>query len=132
SEILEMWRKASAELKQKGSALSVEEAEFFRAYCEQVGGSYQKPWPRPWGCGTVWLKWDSRWVEPQTYSLNPANGLFVLDLKIKNFSEPERSVRLTAFVDWESGHLVLETNAPIPEISVIYSPQIDGFHSSAF
>ena len=132
SEILEMWRKASAELKQKENALSVEEDEFFRTYCEKVGGSYQKPWPRPWGCGTVWLKWDSRWVEPQTYSLNPANGLFILDLRIKTFSEPERSVRLTAFVDWQSGHLVLATDAPIPEISVIYSPQIDGFHSSAF
>lgn len=132
SEILEMWRKASAELKEKGTALSVEDAGFFRAYCEKVGGSYRKPWPRPWGCGTVWLKWDSRWIEPLTYSLNPANGIFVLDLKIKTFSEPERRTQLTVFVDWESGHLAVATDAPIPELSIIYSPQIDGFHSEAF
>ena len=132
SEILEMWRKASAELKQEGNALSVEDAGFFRAYCEKVGGSYRKPWPRPWGCGTVWLKWDSRWIEPQTYSLNPANGIFVLDLKIKTFNEPERKAQLTAFIDWESGRLAIATDAPIPEFSVIYSPQIDGFHSGAF
>ena len=132
SEILEMWRKASAELKKEGKTQSIEEAEFFRAYCNKVGDSYEKSWPRPWGCGTVWVKWDSRWVEPQTYSLNPANGLFTLDLRIKTYNEPEQSARLTAFVDWESGHLVVATDAPIPEVSVIYSPQIDGFQSSAF
>jgi hypothetical protein len=132
SEILEMWRKASAELKAKGDSLSVEEADFFRGYVEKVGGSYGKVWPRPWGCGTVWLKWDSRWVEPKTYSLNPANGVFTLDLKIKTLHDPERTVRLTAFVDWDSGRLTVASDAPVSELSVIYSPQIDGFHSSAF
>ena len=132
SEILEMWRKASAELKAKGNSLSVEDAEFFRAYGEKVGGSYRKVWPRPWACGSVWLKWDSRWVEPKTYSLNPANGVFTLDLKIKTLHDPERAVRLTAFVDWDSGRLTVATDAPIPELSVVYSPQIDGFQSSAF
>src|SRR5882757_4706976 len=51
SEILEMWRRASAEFKGKGNSLSVEDAEFFRAYVERVGSSYRKVWPRPWGCG---------------------------------------------------------------------------------
>jgi hypothetical protein len=132
SEILEMWRRASAELKAKGNSLSVEDAEFFRAYCDKVGGSYGKPWPRPWGCGTVWLKWDSRWVEPKAYSLNPANGVFILDLKIRTLHEPERAARLTAFVDWDSGRLTVALDTPVPELSVIYSPQVDGFQSSAF
>jgi hypothetical protein len=132
SEILEMWRRASAELKAKGNSLSVQDAEFFRAYCDRVGGSYSKPWPRPWGCGTVWLKWDSRWVEPKAYSLNPANGLFILDLKIRTLHDPERAARLTAFVDWDSGRLTVISDAPVPDLSVIYSPQVDGFHSSAF
>ena len=132
SEILEMWRKASAELKAKGNSLSVEDAEFFRAYVEKVGGSYRKVWPRPWGCGTIWLKWDSRWVEPKTYSLNPANGVFILDLKIDTLHDPMRTVRLTAFVDWESGRLAVTTDDSVPNLSVIYSPQIDGFHSGAF
>jgi len=132
SEILEMWRRASAELKTKGNSSSVEDAEFFRAYCDRVGGSYRKPWPRPWGCGTVWLKWDSRWVEPKAYSLNPANGVFILDLKIRTLHDPERTARLTAFVDRDSGRLTVASDAPVPELSVIYSPQIDGFSSGAF
>jgi hypothetical protein len=132
SEILEMWRKASAELKAKGNSLSVEDAEFFSAYVAKVGGSYGKVWPRPWGCGTVWLKWDPRWVEPKTYSLNPANGVFTLDLRVKTLHDPERAVRLTAFVDWDSGRLTVATDDPVPDLSVIYSPQIDGFHSDAF
>jgi alpha-L-fucosidase 2 len=134
SEILEMWRKASEELKRegKGDSLSIEGAEFFRAYCERVGVSYKKSWPRPWPCGTVWLKWDARWVEPKTYTLNPANGVFVLDLKVEKLDEAERIVRLTAFVDWDSGLLIVSTDAPVPDLSVIYSPQIDGFRSDAF
>ena len=132
SEILDMWRRASAELKAKGTSLSVEDAEFFRAYGEKVGASYGKTWPRPWGCGTVWLKWDSRWVEPKTYSLNPANGVFVLDLKIAALHDPIRIVRLTSFVDWDSGRLTVVTDAPVPNLSIIYSPHVDGFHSGAF
>lgn len=132
SEILEMWRRASAELKAKGNSLSVEDAEFFRAYCDRVGSSYTKPWPRPWCCGTVWLKWDARWVEPIAYSLNPANGVFTLDLKIRPLRAQEQAARLTAFVDWDSGLLTVASDAPVPDLSVIYSPQIDGFHSSAF
>ena len=132
SEILEMWRRASAELKAKGNSLSVEDAEFFRAYCDKVGSSYSKPWPRPWGCGTVWLKWDSRWVEPKAYSLNPANGVFILDLKIRTLRDPERAARLTVFVDWDSGRLTVASDAPVPDLSVIYSPQVDGFHSGSF
>ena len=132
SEIVAMWKKASAELKGKGNSLSVEDSEFFRAYGERVGGSYRKIWPRPWGCGTVWLKWDSRWVEPTIYSLNPANGVFLLKLRVKTYHDPERSVRLSAFVDWDSGRLTVATDASIPGLSVIYSPQIDGFHAGAF
>jgi alpha-L-fucosidase 2 len=132
SRILEMWKNASVELKTKGNSPSIEDAAFFREYCDRVGGSYRKEWPRPWGCGTIWLKWDSRWVEPKTYSLNPANGIFILDLKVRTFHDPERTARLTAFVDWDSGRLTIATDGPAPNLSVIYLPQIDGFHSSAF
>lgn len=134
SEILDMWRRASAEIKREGKSdsLSVESVDFFRSYTESVGASYRKKWPRPWSCGTVWLKWDVRWVEPESYSLNPANGLFTLDLKIKVFQAQTGRVRLTAFVDWDTGLLSVATNEPIPDLSVIYSPQIDGFHSGPF
>ena len=133
SEILEMWKRASVELKEKGSydGQSVEDAAFFREYSNRVGASYSKPWPRPWPCGTVWLKWDPRWVEPITYSLNPANGVFTLELKIQPFRDAERRVKLTVLVDWETGCLTIDSDS-IPEISVIYAPATDGLTASPF
>ena len=132
SEILEMWRRASAELRGKAGSLSVEDAEFFRAYTEKVEGSYRQVWPRPWGCGTIWLKWDPRWVESKTYSLNPANGLFEAEFKIKTLGDSERNARVTALVGWDSGCLTIASDVPLPEVSVVYSPQIDGFHAGPF
>nr|WP_169747085.1 hypothetical protein [Edaphobacter aggregans] len=133
SEILELWKRASGELNRRGDhdSLSVESVDFFREYGARVGGSYSKRWPRPWPCGTVWLKWDPRWVEPVSYTLNSANGLFTLELKINTPTSPSRSAKLAAFVDRESGNISLESEA-IPELSVIYSPAIDGFRPGVF
>jgi alpha-L-fucosidase 2 len=132
-EILEMWKRASAELNRDGNhdGESVENVEIFREYGGRVGRSYSKPWPRPWPCGTVWLKWDPRWVEPMTYSLNPANGVFTLELKITPLDNRDRAATLTAFVDWDSGRISVQSD-PIPEVSVIYSPAIDGFRADPF
>ena len=133
AEILGMWRKASEELKQKGykPGDSIENADFFRDYLNKVGVSYSKPWPRPWPCGTVWLKWDPRWVEPVAYRLNPANGVFGLELKIQNLAEEARTANVTIFVDRDSGRMVVGSDS-VPGISVIYSPAIDGFRSGPF
>jgi hypothetical protein len=133
AEILEMWKRASVELKQKGykPGDSVEHAEFFRDYLNKVSRSYSKPWPRPWPCGTVWLKWDPRWVEPVSYQLNPANGIFELELKIRDLDQKPRAAKITAFVDRESGRIALGSD-PLSGISVSYSPAIDGFRSGPF
>jgi alpha-L-fucosidase 2 len=133
AEILEMWKRASVELKQKGfkPGDSVESAEFFRDYLDKAGRSYSKPWPRPWPCGTVWLKWDPRWVEPVSYQLNPANGIFELELKIQDLDRQPHTANVTAFVDRESGRITLGSD-PLSGISVIYSPAIDGFRSGPF
>jgi AraC-like DNA-binding protein len=114
-----------------GDGDSVESAGFFREYGEKVGVSYSKPWPRPWPCGTVWLKWDPRWVEPVAYSLNPANGVFDLQMKIKTLQASLKMARLSASVDWDTG-LVSVQSDPIPGVSVIYCPALDGFRSGAF
>jgi alpha-L-fucosidase 2 len=134
SEILAMWREASAAAKRdgEGDALSIEGNPAFRAYSDKVGASYGKNWPRPWPCGTVWLKWDARWVEPVVYSLNPANGVFSLELKSTTIEREVSSTRLTAFVDWESGRLIVETDTAFPLLSIIYSPHLDGFRAGAF
>ena len=133
SEILEMWKRASAELSRDGNhdGESVEDAGFFREYVGKVGEAYSKPWPRPWPCGTIWLKWDARWAEPMSYRLNPANGVFTLELKITSLNDRERIAKLTAFVDWDSGRISIESD-PIPDVSIIYSPEIDGFNAGAF
>jgi alpha-L-fucosidase 2 len=133
AEILEMWKRASEELKQKGykAGDSVENADSFRDYVNKVGRSYSKPWPRPWPCGTVWLKWDPRWVEPVTYRLNPANGIFELELRIQSLGEEPRTANLTVFVDRDSGRISVGSD-PLLGVSVIYSPAIDGFRSSPF
>jgi alpha-L-fucosidase 2 len=133
ADIREMWKRASEDLKRKGfkPGDSVENADFFRDYINKAGRSYSKPWPRPWPCGTVWLKWDPRWVEPVTYRLNPANGIFRLELKIQSLSEKPRIAIVTVFVDRESGRIAVGSDS-LPGVSVIYSPAIDGFRSGPF
>lgn len=132
SEILDLWKRASVEMHRTGDkSLSVESVKFFREYGEKVGGSYSKRWPRPWPCGTLWLKWDARWIEPIRYTLNPANGLFNLDLKVKMMDGHEKITKLRAFVDRKSGRISVDSGA-IPNLSVIYSPEIDGFHAGSF
>src|SRR5882757_3965983 len=104
SEILEMWRQANAAVKRdgKGDALTIDGDQAFHAFHEKVGAAYRESWPRPWPCGTVWLKWDPRWVEPVLYSLSPANGLFSLEFKLTTIEGERSSAHLTALVDWES------------------------------
>ncbi len=135
AELLKMWQRASDEAKQEGNPnlLNLESnIAFFREYTEKVGASYSKPWPRPWPCGTVWLKWDPRWVETGHYTLDPSNGLFTLQLKSKDFAGTDRFVQLTAFVDWDSGLISVRSSAPVNFLSVIYMPQVDGFHAGPF
>ena len=135
AEILKMWQRASDEAKQNGNPnLSNLESAVasFREYSEKVGSSYSKPWPRPWPCGTVWLKWDPRWVETGRYTLDPSNGLFTLELKSTGLAGTDRLVQLTAFVDWDSGLVSVRSTAPVDLLSVIYMPQVDGFHAGPF
>jgi hypothetical protein len=135
SDILEMWRGASDEAKRKGNSnqLFLESSEeSLREYSDKVGSSYSKPWPRPWPCGTVWLKWDPRWVEVGRFSLNPANGLFRLELKSTDLASAESTAELTAFVDWDSGLVSVCSDVPVDLLSVIYFPQVDGFHAGPF
>ena len=135
AEILKMWQRASDGAKQNGNPdlLNLESGvAFFREYSDKVGASYAKPWPRPWPCGTVWLKWDPRWVETGRYTLDPSNGLFTLELKSTDFAGADRVAQLIAFVDWDSGLVSIRSTAPVDLVSVIYMPQVDGFHAGPF
>lgn len=134
-ELLALWRRASEEAKKQGKPdmLHLESnIDFFRAYTERVSSSYRNRWPRPWPCGTVWINWDPRWVTPSLYTLDPSNGMFELDLQCSSLETPSRTVRLSAFVDGETGLISASTSEPISLLSVVYSPEVDGLHGGPF
>lgn len=139
AEILKLWQRASEEAKKMGKPemLFLESGiGFFAEYSKKVGSSYDNKWPRPWPCGTVWINWDPRWVQPGQYSLKLANGLFTLTLNCKSpggsTDAGGHSVTLSAFVDWETGMLSVSTGGPLPVSSVTYLPEIDGFKDGPF
>ena len=132
-ELLKLWRRASDEAKRQGKPdmLFLEDSiGFFREYTRKVEASYLRPWPRPWPCGTVWVHWDPRWVQPGRHSLDPANGSFALDLKCLNPAGDSRTAKLACSVDWTTGLISASTDTPVSFLSVNYYPRIDEGHGS--
>jgi hypothetical protein len=127
-EFLDLWRRASDEAKRQGKPemLFLEQnVDFFRDYTHKTEKSYSRPWPRPWPCGTIWLHWDARWVQPSTHTLDPAAGAFKLQLKCGDLSVDSHVVALSCFVDWTTGLISASTELPLPFASLSYHPQID-------
>ena len=138
-EVLQLWQRASEDAKKMGKPdlLYLEtRVPFFREYSEKVASSYDgKKWPRPWPCGTIWINWDSTWLEPSQHTLDLATGLFTLTLRSRNVTNVENEnsrVQLFVFVDWETGLISASTDKALPLRSVVYSPEIDGFHAGPF
>src|ERR1019366_8348658 len=132
-ELLKLWRRASDEAKRQGKPdmLFLEDSiGFFREYTRKVEASYLRPWPRPWPCGTVWVHWDPRWVQPGRHSLDPASGSFALDLKCLNPAGDLRTAKLACYVDWTTGLISASTDTPVSFLSVNYYPRIDEGHGS--
>lgn len=129
AEVLKLWEEASAEAKRRGKP-DMEGIEYetraFREYYGKVIASYSKPWPRPWPCGTVWIHWDSRWVKLTNETLDPSNGELTIHLEQASRGEARRRLRLTCFVDWETGLLSVSTDGPAPFLSVAYYPYGEG------
>ena len=127
-ELLQLWKLASEEAIGAGKPdmLFLEsQTEVFRQYTEKVSRSYRRPWPRPWPCGTIWMNWDPRWVRVKGYSLNPANGLFQVNLDLVSLDAPPRAAQISGFVDWISGAVSVNTSNEIPLESVFYIPEVD-------
>ena len=135
-EVLQLWQRASEEAKKMGKPdlLYLEtRIDFFREYSEKVANSYDgKKWPRPWPCGTIWINWDPTLVAPSQHTLDLASGLFTLTLKGTNVEGGSGTVQLSVFVDWETGLISASTDQPLPLRSVVYSPEVDGFHAGFF
>jgi len=135
-EVLKLWQRASEEAKKMGKPdlMYVETGiDFFREYSEKVGSSYDgKKWPRPWPCGTIWINWDPTLVAPNQHTLDLATGLFTLTLKRTNATSENDIVQLSVFIDRETGLISASTDQPLPLRSVVYSPEVDGFHAGYF
>jgi alpha-L-fucosidase 2 len=130
-EFLKLWQRASEQAKRQGKPdmLFLEQnVDFFRDYTKKTEKSYSRTWPRPWPCGTVWLHWDPRWVQPRIHTLDPSRGLFTLELKCLSSSGNGRDTKLKCFVDWSTGLISASTDAPVSIASVSYDPQIDQEH----
>jgi alpha-L-fucosidase 2 len=135
ADLLGMWKRASDEAKKQGKPEMIhleENIDFFREYSERADRSYQKKWPRPWPCGTIWINWDVRWVSPMEYRLDPSDGSFTLDLKCTTVENQSRTIQLSAFVDWESGLISVSTNEALEVLSIVFSPEVDGLRVGAF
>jgi hypothetical protein len=132
-ELLKLWNRASDEAKRQGKPdmLSLEDSiDFFREYTNKVASSYARPWPRPWPCGTVWLHWDPRWVHAGKQTLDPATGLYTLNLTCADFAGHSRAANLFCFVDWMTGGVSASTDEAVPFLSVDYYADLDNFHAS--
>lgn len=117
ADLLRLWQRASDEAKRQGKPdmLFLERnIGFFRDYTQKTEKSYLRRWPRPWPCGTIWLHWDARWVQPGVHKLNPANGVFTLQLTSAQPSRPSGHATLTCFVDWARGVICASTDAAVP------------------
>jgi hypothetical protein len=131
SDLLDLWRRAGEEAKKQGHPDMVHletNIDFLHEYARKARSSYANRWPRPWPCGTVWINWDSRRIEPHQYTLDPSNGLLTLDLKYTTSENHSQTIQLASFVDWETGLVSVSTTEPLELLSVVYSPEVDGLH----
>ena len=112
ADLLKLWQRASEEAKRLGKPdmLFIEDnIDFFLEYTRKMEASYGRPWPRPWPCGTVWIHWDSRWVEPRNQVLDLGNGLFTLELNCTGVARSSHVETISCFVDWDTGLISVST-----------------------
>jgi alpha-L-fucosidase 2 len=127
-QLLELWAEAGEVAKREGDPgrIHLERAYPPLAdYLRRTRSSYAKPWPRPWPCGTVWFHWDPRWVTLATQKLDISDGLMTALLEVREPGEPAKTATLCAFVSWDSPHIAVFTDIPVPIQSVAYYPHID-------
>ena len=123
AEVRKLWERASEESKQQGKpeAIYLENTNpALRDYAGKVTSSYRKSWPRPWPCGIVWVHWDVPAFRVVRQELDPASGLFSLELE-----RGGRAVHLSCFVNTAAGHVCVWSEEAAPFGAVGYYPNID-------
>jgi len=136
-EVIDLVYRASERMKANGkdklgrfSTISDKE---FDEYFRKLSASYKKPWPRPWPCGRVIVRWDSRKVRVKKQELNIYTGLLRISLEIEN-----QAYNLYCFVHRSSNQVWLwvesEKNKHIecPFTAVCYRPFPSPEASKAF
>jgi len=117
AEVLKMWDKAPA----APDAIYLENSDpALRQYADKVTSSYSKSWPRPWPCGIAWVHWDASATRIVRQELDPANGLFSLEL-----AQGGRTVHVFCFVNTAAGHVCLWSDEAAAFTRVTYYPNID-------
>ena len=127
-ELLKLWERASAEAKRQGKPDMIDleyNIDFFRDYTNKVTSSYGKSWPRPWPCGIVWIHWDSRKVRVLRQTLDPSNGRFTLKIEHDDLRGHRQKATMWCFVNWNTGHVLVWSDAPAPVVSICYRPNLD-------
>ena len=127
-ELLKLWERAGEEAKRQGKpdmTYLENHIDFLREYTQKVSSSYRKPWPRPWPCGIVWIKWDSRKVRLVRQTLDPADGLFTAEFVHDDLKGAESPFTLFALVNRTTNHICIWAEGPAPIESVLYLPNWD-------
>ncbi len=128
AEVLEMWKRASAEARRQGKPEMIfleSNIDFFREYATLMQSSYRKPWPRPWPCGIVWFHWDPRWLRVVRQELDISCGVLSVVLERDDLRGNLRPVRLTVWVGREQNHVCVSSDQPLPLLSMGYYPNWD-------
>lgn len=80
-----------------GDAPTLESDPWYRGYIRMMHANYDKPYPRPFPCGSLLLGFDRREVELLGYRLDIATGLCVVNLLVE-----QKPAQLQLFVDMET------------------------------
>ncbi|MCX5759756.1 MAG: hypothetical protein NTU83_14880, partial [Candidatus Hydrogenedentes bacterium] len=94
-------------------AASLESDPWYAAYLRMTHANYDKPYPRPFPCGSLLLGFDRRLVELLGYRLDVATGLCAVNLLVE-----KKPVQLQLFVDMDKDRLWVrltdEDGKPVP------------------
>jgi hypothetical protein len=123
ADLLKLWKSASDEAKRAGKPDMIyleEEIPSFREYTKKVTSSYEKSWPRPWPCGTIWIHWDASRTHVVRQTLDISCGQFSVELQ-----QDGKPVQVHALVNTASGHICIWSDSPGQFPSITYQPNLD-------
>lgn len=125
--VLKLWKEAGEAAKKEGEPerIFLENRPPLSDYVKKVRSSYEKPWPRPWPCGTLWVHWDPREVRVERQELDISCGLYTLRVLAGAEGAGQSAATLRCFVSRENGHISIDADAPFPAVSIAYFPHRD-------